>query len=112
MLVVAKVAAAISAAYYCTVGVMRFGQTGDEAQYYILAGYFIIFGILILMAVVPMKVVTQYFPLLGSGTGMGGFLVFMALLLCDWNESKQFELGSCLLLLVAAGINILVGLCT
>ena len=107
--IIAKIAAALGAIYLITVGLMRFWEKRNDGQFYILAAYFIIFGAMIIMAIVPVPFVTKFFTFLDGHIGLGLFLAFVAFLLFDWTRGIEF--GNSLYLLAAAALNVVIG-CT
>lgn len=108
--IIAKVASGLGAGYLGVVGVLRFFEGNGNGQFYILACYFIIFAAMIVLAIIPVTLVTKYFSFLESYSGQGFFLVFVGLLLFNWNRGIEF--GNSLYLIAAAALNLFVGFCT
>ena len=107
--IIARVCAGLGAGYLGTVGVMRFFEKRSEAQFYILAVYFVIFAVMIVLAIIPVPFVTKFFTFLKGHIGLGLFLAFCAFLMFDWTRTIEF--GNSIFLLVAAALNIFVGCC-
>ena len=107
MRIIAKVAAGAGAIYLGTMGVMRFFESRSNGQFYILACYYIIFAVMIILAIIPIPLVTKFFSFLDGHIGLGLFLAFVAFLLFDWTRTIEF--GNSLYLLVAAVLNIIIG---
>ncbi len=107
MKIIAKALAGACAGYLGIIGFMRFWEKTDDGQFYILAVYFIIFAAMIIMAIVPVPFLTKFVSFLDGHIGLGFFMIFIALLIFNWDRGIEF--GNSLSFLVAAAFNVFVG---
>eukprot|EP00826_Nyctotherus_ovalis_P061824 TRINITY_DN8840_c0_g1_i5.p2 TRINITY_DN8840_c0_g1~~TRINITY_DN8840_c0_g1_i5.p2 ORF type:complete len:113 (+),score=10.59 TRINITY_DN8840_c0_g1_i5:71-409(+) len=97
----------VGAGFLAASGVMRMFTKDDEnAQFYILAFYFIVFAVVIALGIIQIAFVLKYFSFLKGYFGQGAFLAFAGLLLFDWD--RRFEFATSLILLAGAAINMII----
>ena len=88
--IITKVLTVLVALYLTFCGCWRFTYSDEPAIYYILAIYFIIFAILMVIGVFRVTKVTDYFSFMDNGIGLGFFVLFVAFLLFDWDVPIEF----------------------
>ncbi len=106
--IVARVVAVAGAIFLAIVGIIRFTIKVTDAQFYIMAIYFLLFAALLVTAVLQVSYIVKWFGFVEDNVGLGLFLIFLGLLVFDWDNKT--ELGCCVALLGAGGFNVFIGL--
>ena len=109
MSISSRIASGIGAGFLATSGVLRFFEGDNNVRFYILAIYFLIFAVVIVLGLIRIAFVIKYFSFLKGYFGLGAFLAFAGLLLFDWE--RKFEFATSIILLAGAAINVVIG-CT
>ena len=105
--IIARIASGAGAAYLGLIGLMRFWESTSDGLFYILAVYFIIFAAMIIIAIIPIPFVTKFVSFLDGNIGLGFFMIFIALLIFDWNRGIEF--ANSIYFLIVAVANIALG---
>jgi len=103
--IIGKIIIVISAILFGLIGVLRCMEKSQQIQHYILSGYFVLFGAVLITAAIPIEFMVKYFSFLKGKVGIGIFMIFLGLLIFNWNA--QLELVASLVLILSGAFHII-----